>query len=734
MRKVIAVMLLLGQAATPTLAHEAAVSKQATAQTDPKSQPDPAEVRALVEATALAQIAALEERPLKLRLNAVRDPTANWVSAAFYTSAARLARTSDTPELLSFLRRAAEHYNFALPGAMTPRMMIDADNQAVGELYLELYARTGQPGMLAPLRQRLDYTLPFLTATPAPKRLVWWWCDALYMAPPVLARMSVVTGDPAYLHAMDVQWWRTYDRLWDPVESLYFRDERFITRRSPEGRKIFWSRGIGWVVGGYARVLEAMPADFPTRPRYVATLRAMLERLVKLQRADGLWTASLLEPETSGNPETSGSAFIVYAMAWGINHGLLDRDTYLPAVQRGWAGLAANMLPNGLLGNVQRTGDQPVPVAREDTGLYGTGALILAGLEVMDLSKPPTPLPLAEPGRDLPARELPPPTPLADNATPDERREHQRRIAERKAVEELAFDPAVDSVASSGLPRSEGTLPQPPRNERRARANVVVAPYRYDDVLWENDRTAHRIYGRALEAHEPPSSSGIDAWGKIVPHPFMERQLKSGNQHGFQGEGIDFYNVGTTRGAGGLGIWHDNKLWVSRNYRTVRILKNGPDVASFEVDYAPWPVDVDRKVWETRRFTLPLGSQFTRLESTIGSDKPDPLTVAIGFGKRTSGPQPGSFSIDRTRGIATFWGVEDPDKGAMGLALLVDPAMIVDVREDPDNFLVLLRVTPGRSFTYYLGSAWSKGPQFTTREAWESHVRSQSFGFAAPRR
>ncbi|MGQ2932159.1 MAG: DUF4861 family protein, partial [Sphingopyxis sp.] len=141
--------------------------------------------------------------------------------------------------------------------------------------------------------------------------------------------------------------------------------------------------------------------------------------------------------------------------------------------------------------------------------------------------------------------------------------------------------------------------------EQKARAAVAIADYRYDDLLWENDRTAFRIYGRALERAEPPSTSGIDAWGKTVRWPFMERQLRTGEQHDNHGEGLDFYNVGTGRGVGGLGIWYDNKLWTSRNYVRPHILSAGPDVADFRVDYDPWPVDMQRTVSETRRFTLP---------------------------------------------------------------------------------------------------------------------------------
>jgi hypothetical protein len=281
------------------------------------------------------------------------------------------------------------------------------------------------------------------------------------------------------------------------------------------------------------------------------------------------------------------------------------------------------------------------------------------------------------------------------------------------------------------LPISGKPLPPPP--DRKPRATVMLADYRYGDLLWENDRTAHRIYGRSLEAAEPPSGSGIDSWGKNVPWPFMDRQLRTGDQHGYHGEGLDFYNVGTGRGAGGLGVWYDNKLWTSRNYRTYRIIKDGPDVADFEVNYAPWPVGVSRNVWETRRFTLPLGTHFTRLVSTIRSNKPGPLVVGIGIGKRTTGDG-GDLTVDRPHGLISWWGPDDGRHGRMAVALRVEPSRIVDIRQDADNYLILVRVIPGRPFVYYSGSAWNLGEGgFQTHAAWDRYAAAEQLDFTPPK-
>lgn len=275
--------------------------------------------------------------------------------------------------------------------------------------------------------------------------------------------------------------------------------------------------------------------------------------------------------------------------------------------------------------------------------------------------------------------------------------------------------------------------PLPPPADHKPAAVAVLADYRHDDLLWENDRTAHRIYGHALEAVEPPSGSGIDSWGKQFVWPFADRQLRTGDQHGYHGEGIDFYNVGSGRGAGGLGIWHDNKLWTSRNFIRHRIRATGGKAADFEVDYAPWPVDVGRTVWETRRFTLPLGTHFTRMVSTLSSNKPGEMIVGIGIGKRTTGPVAGQMSADRTRGVMTWWGPEDGAHGRMAVAIRVDPVTIVEQRDDADNHLFLVRVKAGKPFVYFSGSAWSKGAGgFDTREKWQSYAASQALDFSVP--
>jgi len=305
-------------------------------------------------------------------------------------------------------------------------------------------------------------------------------------------------------------------------------------------------------------------------------------------------------------------------------------------------------------------------------------------------------------------------------------------VTARLALALLALSAGAAAQDSPVMPPIVKPLTPPTGADRQPAARVKLADYRYDDLLWENDRTAHRIYGHALEAIEPPSGSGIDAWGKTVAWPFADRQLRTGDQHGYHGEGIDFYNVGTGRGMGGLGIWADNKLWTSRNYRSYRILSNGPAAADFRVDYAPWPVDTARKVWETRRFTLPLGTNFTRMVSTLSSDKPGELVVGIGIGKRTTGAG-GELTVDREKGVLSWWGPQDGEHGRMGIAVRVDPATIVAIRDDADNHLVMVRALPGKPFVYFAGSTWDKSGAYRTRAAWDAYAAGERLEFSVPK-
>lgn len=223
------------------------------------------------------------------------------------------------------------------------------------------------------------------------QQILWWWCDALFMTPPVLVDYAKLTGDKTYLDEMHKRYIETYELLFDEDEHLFARDLNYVwtgdstDRKEPNGRKIFWSRGNGWVLGGLALVLEDLPAEYEHRPFYENLYKTMAVRILEIQSEDGLWRTSLLCPECFDHGEVSGSGFYTFALTWGINNGLLDRETYEPAVQKAWKALRGCQKPDGMVGWVQNIGAEPKPADQDSWQNYGTGAFLLAGSEILNL-------------------------------------------------------------------------------------------------------------------------------------------------------------------------------------------------------------------------------------------------------------------------------------------------------------------------------------------------------------
>ncbi len=258
-----------------------------------------------------------------------------------------------------------------------------ADDAALGQTYLDLYFLYHDPAMITPTRERMDAVMRLPDDAEKP---LWWWCDALFMAPPVLVKLAKATGDRKYLDFMDREWWITSNLLYSQKDRLYYRDKSFFGAHEANGSRVFWSRGNGWVFAGLARVLAEMPTDYPSRPRYVAQFREMAAEVALLQGTDGLWRAGLLDEANYKLPENSGSAFFTYGFAYGINSGILDRKRYKPIVEKALRGLLAHVYEDGRLGSMQPIGAAPGAFTETSSYVYGTGAFMLAGSEVYRLA------------------------------------------------------------------------------------------------------------------------------------------------------------------------------------------------------------------------------------------------------------------------------------------------------------------------------------------------------------
>jgi unsaturated rhamnogalacturonyl hydrolase len=302
----------------------------------------------------------------------------DWARAAFYTGVMATYQTTQDEKYLKAAIARSESFDWKLA-----KRFRHADDHAKGQTYLEIYTLKKDPKMIEDTQNTFDSLI--LTAKPG--REDWWWCDALYMAPPVLARLAAATGDTKYLNYLNTMFWDTYDFLYDKEENLFYRDKSYFNKKTPSGKKTFWARGNGWVMGGTVRVLQYLPKDNPEYSRYVTLLQTMAASVKKIQSKDGLWRPSLLDENEVPHPETSGSAFFCYALTWGINNGILDKKEYLPVVQKAWKGLNTYVTPEGKLQWVQPIGAAPDKVTIDNNQEYGSGAYLLAASELYKLSK-----------------------------------------------------------------------------------------------------------------------------------------------------------------------------------------------------------------------------------------------------------------------------------------------------------------------------------------------------------
>ena len=329
-------------------------------------------------------------------------------------------------------------------------------------------------------------------------------------------------------------------------------------------------------------------------------------------------------------------------------------------------------------------GAAPDHLEAEDTQDYGTGAFLLAGSEILRLL----------------------------GVTP-------------------ADSPALLKAAESLL-----------KQDVNPRAMARVVPERMDDLAWENDKVAFRVYGPALR--DGPEDSGIDAWCKRVARPVIDKWYADDLQRGItyhkdHGEGFDGYHVGDTRGCGGLGLWIGDKLVTSDTYVSAEIIWTGPEVAEFHTVYQ-YPVKVAGKpLLEYRVTRLRLGERLCDISSTFSiktgqrfrnekSGVKLPHDVAIGLTTQDKGA---SVTLDGEKGVIAIF---EPLAGkGLGTGVIVNPTAVVRTTQVPasdkagknEQALIIVRPDDKGRISYRCGFAWGADGEITTEQAWLDYLKSQ---------
>lgn len=318
-------------------------------------------------------------------------PSNLWTRATYYEGLMAYYSISKDTTLYKYAFDWAESHDWEPTyGSLTTR---DGDHQCCGQTYIELYLLDPQQSKIQPIKTNIDNMIA------TSKIDDWSWIDAIQMSMPVFAKLGAVYNDQRYYNRMYQMF--QYSRLkhgtnglYNAQDGLWFRDGDFDPPyTTPNGKSCYWSRGNGWVYAALVRVMDVIPVTEMHYNDYLEVYQQMSDAIIACQREDGFWNPSMADPNDYGGKESSGTGFFVYGLAWGINQGILDKDTYLPAVMKGWNGLQNDALhTNGFLGWMQSTGKQPSdgqPLSYDKVPNfedYGLGAFLLAGSETYKLA------------------------------------------------------------------------------------------------------------------------------------------------------------------------------------------------------------------------------------------------------------------------------------------------------------------------------------------------------------
>lgn len=319
-------------------------------------------------------------------------PSNIWTRTVYYEGLLAMYSIYPLEEYYEYALGWANFHEWGFHRGTTTR---HADNYSPGQIYLDLYSIC--PNDAEKIR-KTRANIDMLTNTPQVNE--WWWIDAIQMGGPIFAKMGHLTGEQKYFDKL----WAMYEYtrnehgdngMFNPKDGLWWRDQDFDPPyKEPNGANCYWSRGNGWVYAALARIMDEIPVDEKHRADYLNDFLTMTKAIKKCQRTDGFWNVSLHDPNHFGGKETTGTSLFVYGLAWGINHGLLDKAEYLPIVEKAWHAMVKEAVhDNGFLGYVQGTGKEPKdgqPVTYDsvpDFEDFGIGCFLLAGSEVYKLAE-----------------------------------------------------------------------------------------------------------------------------------------------------------------------------------------------------------------------------------------------------------------------------------------------------------------------------------------------------------
>ena len=330
----------------------------------------------------------------------------NWIRGTYYAGVMACYFATEDVNYLNQSEDICSSLNWTLPAVPDSPSSSGGNILTMGQTMIQCY-------MVRPERYKIRSIIDHLNNPNMVKNALskpdkWYWeggvrfVDGLFTGPPALAMLYSVTEDEKYLQWMEAYFWDVYGKLYDPTIDLFFRDKTMFPVKLEErkndpnwkgndqvtanGKKVIWSRGNGWAIAGLVRILEYLPMDHGNYKRYELLLQRMAKSLKERQSEEGFWYPNLADPDHARVKETSGTGFLTYGIAYGINNRILDREEYLPVVKKAWKSLTDAVSDDGKVQWGQLVGDRPGNVSKEDSHEYVSGTFLLAASEMYKMN------------------------------------------------------------------------------------------------------------------------------------------------------------------------------------------------------------------------------------------------------------------------------------------------------------------------------------------------------------
>ena len=520
----------------------------------------------------------------------------------------------------------------------------------------------------------------------------WWlphdgyWIDLAMTVTPFYLYAGLLEKNQEYIDYAAYLALTICDRLHDASNDLYHQAYNY-----PGGwpdmpiSEDNWSRGNGWMSMALSALLRDYPRDGQYWERIAAEGKRFYTAVCRIQDENGMWHQEMSNPESY--VETSGSALLLAGVGAAIEAGILDKKEYKPYFEKGLRGILSYIDPDGCVGHT-----------------------------------------------------------CMGNLAPNKGLKKDFEIRHWYYNENHSFGPQVLALAQAlRLGYKKISLPAPmgwANDPDRPRAYVKIATERKDDVAWENDRIAFRVYSQVVDNK---AANGVDVWPKTVDYSIIDKWYENNNNkisyHVDHGEGCDWYVIGNRRGTGGTGIWDGEKLVWGEVYDKCEIANAGPKHIDFTLSYKPFEVNGD-SITETKRIEMVNETSFYRVTETVTSASGNDVILAVGVQSMT---EDGTVEASAEEGkLYTFDVVtyknplgigvmaKQPNYEAQfGSGILADPATVAGIAKDGPDQLMLLKVKSGQPVTYYVGASYgfqqNSGKLAGNHKQWKADYDNNSF-------